>query len=132
MELSCYNIKKILLFSYISGNRNLPKNSLYSLNPKKLFIFREMELFSLSSKNKKNPPREISYTRRKWNCIALILKNFLQFLKRKLALYFRKRKPPKNFLCFGKREPREKFFIFQEELTKPQKLKFFIFLQNKL
>ena len=52
MELFCSNIKKFLTFSYISGNGNRP-NIIYisgNRNPKKLLIFREMELFSLSSK----------------------------------------------------------------------------------
>ena len=57
MELSCSNIKKFLIFSYILGNGNPPK-IIYASgngNPKKL-IFRETELFSPSSKNKKNLP----------------------------------------------------------------------------
>ena len=66
---------------------------------------------------------------RKWNFIALLLRNFLYFLKRKFFLYlrsgtfsyFRKHKPRKTFLHFltkkkkiQKTEIPKKFFIFQE------------------
>ena len=58
MEVSCSNIKKFLIFFYISGNVNPPpppkKKVLYFLknrNTKKLLILREMELLAQSSKN---------------------------------------------------------------------------------
>ena len=44
------------------------------------------------------------------NFLALILRNFLYFLKRKLFLFFRKR----NFLKFQDTETPKKIFIFQE------------------
>ena len=58
MEFSIFIIKRFHIFSYISGNRNLPKILYISgnENPKKLLIFREMELFNPSSKNKNQPP----------------------------------------------------------------------------
>ena len=46
----------------------------------------------------------------KWNFLALILKDFLYFLKRKLLLYFGKRKFRKNSSYFRKRN----FLLFQE------------------
>ena len=60
---------------------------------KKFLCFQEIELYS-----------------RKSNFLALILRNFLYFLKRKLSLYFEKW----NFLTFQKTETPKKFFIFQE------------------
>ena len=48
MELFSSSIKKLLIFSYISGNGN-SKTILYTSgnrNPKKLLIIQEMELFS--------------------------------------------------------------------------------------
>ena len=73
MELSSSNIKKFLYFL-----------------KRKLLYFRKWNpaLFSPSSKNNKNPPRE----------------NFL---------CFRKRKPLKTSYFFSKETP-QKFFIFQE------------------
>ena len=56
---------------------------------RKLLIIREMEPFS--------SPRE----------------NFLSFLKKKLFLYFGKRKPGKDSLYFRKRKPKE-LLTFQE------------------
>ena len=56
-------------------------------------------------------------------------------------LYFRKRKPRKKFLYFLKKnavfmfwkmENSKKFFIFREELPKPEKPKFIILLQKML
>ena len=61
-----------------------------------------------SSKNKKSSYVSLYFG--KWNFPALILRNFLHFLKRKLFLYFGKRKPRKNSLHFRKRN----FLIFQE------------------
>ena len=52
---------------YISGNGST----------KKRLIFREMELSSLGSKNKKNPPRENFLYSGKWNFLTLILKKFV-------------------------------------------------------
>ena len=41
---------------------------------------------------------------RKWNFLALVLRNYLYFLKRKIFLYFSKRKPRKKFLMFQETE----------------------------
>ena len=60
---------------------------------------------SPSSKNKKSS--YIFFYFRKWNFLALILRNFR---KRKFFLYFGKQKPRKNSLYFRKRN----FLIFQE------------------
>ena len=79
-------------------------------------------------KIKKSTPKKNSLYFGKWNFLTLILRNFLYFLNRKLSLYFGKRKPRKNSLYFRKRS----FLIFLEELPKPQKPKFLIFLQKKL
>ena len=52
------------------------------------------------------PPREsLLYFRKRKP-----LKNFLYFLKRKLFLYFGKRKPRKNSLYFGKRKRLKTYF----------------------
>ena len=100
--------KEFLIFSYISGNGNPEKIPYISgnRNPTKLLIFQEMELLSPSSKNKKKTSEKSSYSFlffRKWNIPGLILRNFLHSLKRKLFLYFGKRKPRKNSLCLRKR-----------------------------
>ena len=59
------------------------------------------------------------------------IKNVLYFLKRKLFLYFRKRKPPKKLFIFqevelsyisGNRNPK-KLFIFQKITLQAQKIK---------
>ena len=54
--ISGSNIKKFLMFSYISGNENPEKIPYISGNgnPKKLLIFQDMELLSPSSKDKKS------------------------------------------------------------------------------
>ena len=84
MEFSIFINKRFHIFSYISGNRNLPKILYISgnENPKKLLIFQEMELFNRSSKNKNqppfSPPKKNSFYFRKWNFLALILKKFLK------------------------------------------------------
>ena len=86
---------------------------------KKFLIFQGMELSCTKVKKF-----------RKWNFIALLLRNFLYFLKRKFFLYFKKwdflifqeTQTPKNFLAFSykkkkkiqKTEIPKKFFIFQE------------------
>ena len=54
MELSGSNIKKLLIFFYILGNRN-PKKIAYILgnkNPEKFLIFRKKELLIPSLKEK--------------------------------------------------------------------------------
>ena len=56
------------------------------------------------------------------------IKRFLIFSQKKAFLYVRKRKHQKNSLYFRK----QNFLTFQEELPKPQKPKFLIFLQKKL
>ena len=71
---------------YISGNGST----------KKLLIFREMELLSPGSKNKKSSFIFLYF--REWNFLALILRNFLYFLK--------------IFLIFQETETLKKFFIF--------------------
>ena len=81
---------------YISGSRN----------PKTLLIFLEMEFLSPSSKD--FPFTKSSYIFRKWNFLALMLRDFLYFLKRKLFLYFRKWK----FLIYYETETPKKSFIF--------------------
>ena len=48
--------------------------------------------------------------KRKINCLALIFRNFLYFIKRKFSLHFGKWKPRKNSLYFRKRN----FFISHE------------------
>ena len=82
-----------------------------------------MELSSPSSKNKKIHSEKVSN--------IPILKSFLYFLKRKLFLYFRQRKPrkililsqKKAFVIFREKETQKKYFIFQEELPNPHKQK---------
>ena len=58
---------------------------------------------------------KISHILGKWNFLAVILKNFLNFLKRKLFLYFRKHKPRESFLYFWNRKPQNFFYIFSRE-----------------
>ena len=91
MELFGYNIKKN------SGNANPAKNSLYFRKWKlsKSFLYFRNETFQST------------------------LKNFLYFLKRRLFLYFWKRKSRKNLLYLRKRN----FFIFHEVIYKTWKLK---------
>ena len=81
---------------------------------RKSLIFQEMELLGSNIKKfqemetpKKNPyisgignPKKASYF---WEMEQSTPKNFLYFLKRKLLLYFWKRKPPKNF-CLRKQK----------------------------
>ena len=72
--------------------------------------------FLIPSSKKENPPKKISYTLGKWNFLALILRNFLYFLKRN-------GNPEKNFFYFKKGNPK-KLFIFQEiELFELEKWK---------
>ena len=125
MELSGSSIKKFPIFSYILGSRNPEKIPYISGNgnPKKLLIFREMELFSPTSKNRKFL-QKISHAQGKWNFLILILKNFLYFLKRKLFSYFRKRKTPKKFLIFQETElshisGKETFLYFGKVCSEP-------------
>lgn len=111
-------------------------------------------LFS-SKFEKKVASKKSSNIFRKWNFLALILRNFLYFLKRKLFyisgnsmfLYFRKRKFQTKLLNFRKRNSfifletdpsppspkfyiseKQNFFIFKEELPNPLKTKFLIIL----
>ena len=104
MELSDSKIKRLLIFS----------------QKRAFLIFLEMDFSAQSWKIKNIYPEKISY--------ILILKNSLYFLKRKLFLYFGKRKPRKSSLYFRQRN----FFNLQEELSKPQKIKFLIFFQKNL
>ena len=91
MELPNPNIKKLLIFSYISRNRN---------HDKKFFIFQETELSHISGK--RNPKKllilqEVTFRARfptslKTSYIAgrnlqsLKIKNFLNFLKKQNLL----------------------------------------------
>ena len=70
---------------------------------------------------KKVRPEKISYLLGKWNFLTPILKNVLYFFKRKLFLYFGKRKPRKisnisgngTFLYFSKpKPPPQKNFLY--------------------
>ena len=61
--------------------------------------------FQPKLKKLKNPQDKIFHTPRKWNLLPLILDNFLYFLKRKLLLCMRKRKPQKIFLYLKKQKP---------------------------
>ena len=93
-------------------------------------------LFS-SKFEKKVASKKSSNIFRKWNFLALILRNFLYFLKRKLSyisgngtfLYFRKRKFQTKLLYFRKRNS----FIFLETDTPPPAPLFpnFIFQKNR-
>ena len=125
--------KKNLIFSYILGKRNPERIPISgSKNPNKLLLFQEMELSSPSSKNKKIHSEKVSN--------ILILKSFLYFLKRKLFLNFRERKPrkililsqKKAFVIFRETETPKKYFIFQKELPSSHNQKFLIFLQKKV
>ena len=111
-------------------------------------------LFSPSSKNKKNPSPKNSLYFRKWNFLALILKNTSIFSKESFSyisehgtLHFsaqarkiKKIHPEKAFLILQEMETRKNylyfrkrnFYVFQEELPKPQKPKFIILLQKML
>ena len=85
MELFSSNIKKFLLFSYISGNGILP------LPPKKSLYLRKRKVYKPShilgngtfmpklEKIIKNPPRKNSLNFEKLNFLALILKKLLYF-----------------------------------------------------
>ena len=79
--------------------------------------------FSIQAQ-KKNPPREKFLYGRKIEISSSNIIKFLHFLKRKLYLYLRKRKPPKKFLIFlskkdclifQKTDTPKKQFIFQEK-----------------
>ena len=116
MELSISNIKKVFLILWVGKQlRNY-------------LLFLEMETLSNFPilKNKKIHPEKNSLYFGKWNFIALALKNFLYFLKRKL---FRKKKPRKNsmylkkqnFLIFQEMESLKSFLYFRKELAKHQK-----------
>ena len=82
------------------------KRKLFLYFGKQFLIFQETETLSnsLSSKNKKNPPRENFLYFEKWNFLALILRNFLYFLKKKLFLYSEKRKPRRKLLILQETE----------------------------
>lgn len=91
-------------------------------------------LFS-SKFEKKVASKKSSNIFRKWNFLALILRNFLYFLKRKLFsisgnstfLYFRKRKFQTKSLNFRKRNS----FIFLETDPPPPLFPNFIFQKNR-
>ena len=97
MEISSSNIKKFLIFSYISGNEN-HKKILYILgnrkrSSKKLLIFQEMELLSRRSKNKRNLSRKKFLIFQEIEPSGSNIKKFLYCLKRNVFLYFRKWNP---------------------------------------
>ena len=81
-----------------------------------------------AQKIKKLRPKKFLYFG-KWNVLALIIRSFLYFLKRKLFLYFGRRKPRKNSLYFRKRnfliiqetETLKNFLYFTRELLEPEK-----------
>ena len=104
MELSSFNIKKLLTFSHISGN-GIPQKNSYSFSKESFLIFPETEtskkflhfkkgnflifqetetlksfLYSgsnfLCSKNEKNPLLKCFLCFRKWNFLASSLKSF--------------------------------------------------------
>ena len=79
-------------------------------------------LFGPSTKNKKNLSQESSLYFRKMELFSSNIKKILYSLKRKLFLYFGKRKPEKNSLYFRKRN----FLKFQE----PEILKNFLNFQK--
>ena len=96
--------QKLLFFSYISVNGTLH----FSDQAQKIL--------------KKSTRENFSYS------------NFKKFhiFSKKMFLYFRKRRPRKNFLYFlksnfflnfGKQKPRKKFFIFQEVTFRARKIK---------
>ena len=94
MEISSSNIKKLLIFSYISGNENR-KKILYILgnrkrSSKKLLIFQEMELLSPRSKNL---PRKKFLMFQEIEPSGSNVKKFLYSLRRNVFLYFRKWNP---------------------------------------
>ena len=97
MEISSSNIKKFLIFSYISGNEN-HKKILYILgnrkrSSKKLLIFQEMELLSRRSKNKRNLSRKKFLIFQEIEPSGSNIKKFLYCLKRNVFLYSRKWNP---------------------------------------
>ena len=80
-------------------------------------------------KNKKNLPRKYSLYFRKWNFLALILKNSYIFSKENFSYIFRN--GPCTFQCMlekWKKSTSRKFLIFQEiELSNSNNNKFLIF-----
>ena len=98
----CFRKQKPLKPSYISENVTFStqaqkRKKTHLENVFLYFRKKTPALFSLSSRNKKNPPREIFLYLRK----RKPRENFLYFFKRKLFLYFRKRKPRKMLYISG-------------------------------
>ena len=89
MELSYSNIKKFLIYSFISGNLEQILHISWNGYPKKASFG-------------------------KWNFSAHARKNFFYFLERKLFLHFGKQKPWNNSLYSKKRN----FLISRETLKK--------------
>ena len=112
--------KHFFIFQEMKLFSSIFKILLYFLKRKLFLYFRKWNpaLFSPSSKNKKNSPRE-NYLN------TQILKNFL---------YFRKRKPRKKFLYFLLKRKlflyfkKRNFLIFQETKT----FKNFLYFRNQL
>ena len=110
MELPGSNIKKFLIFRLAETRKKFfifqeTENG----KPEKLIIFREMEIFNPSSKNKKIHPEKISHTSGNGNPE----KNLSYLLKRKLFLYFWKRKPQEIPYSSGNGNPKN-LLILQE------------------
>ena len=57
----------------------------------------------------------------KWDFLALMLRNILYFLKKKLSLYFRKRKHRNGTFSYFRNKNPKKLFIFQEVTFLAQK-----------
>ena len=99
MEPSGSNIKKLLTFSRISGNRS-PYKIPYisgSGNPKNLLIFQEATF--QAQKIKKSTWRKF-LTSQETDTGKILL----TFSQKKAVFLFRKRKPLKNYLYFRKRK----------------------------
>ena len=117
LKIFSYFLKKPFLMFWVKGT----------------FIFREMKLLDISSKQtKKKSTRKISwYFRkcnfmtprlknslyfRKWNFLALILKKFIYILKGNHSLYFWKLNPLKTYSTSGSNFPSSK----NEKKTDPK------------
>ena len=114
-------------------------------NPEKFLIFSQKKVFFIFLDMK---PRTFQPKLEKRKFVIFYetetRKKFLISSQKKLFLYFRKPNPRKNSLYFTKRNflifremelsshKIKNLFTFQEELPKPQKPKFLIFLQKKL
>ena len=114
MEPSCSNIKEFLIFSYTPGNGKFEKYSLY-LRKRKPKLKRNY----YTSRNKDREKISNIFSKESCSYISGNVKS------EKISYIFSKKK-----LVLWKTETPKKFFISQEELRKPQKPKFPIFLQK--